>query len=240
VVEEEKQPEEETQEPAAEEPAAEEAAPEAPAPEESAGEESAADEPAAEEPAAEEPASDEAEQPAAEEPASEDTEPEQAAPEAAAAPEEPAEELGPKAKRKLERSRASGPALPPRTPEERAAERMEARAAKADARRRYRSRRGRREGEPAQGTPPAERRPGPKKVRVGTVVSTKAEKTITVRIEVARRHPAYEKIVRRSSTVHAHDERNEANEGDVVRVVETRPLSRTKRWRLLEVVERAR
>jgi small subunit ribosomal protein S17 len=240
VVEEERQPEEETEEPAAEEAAPEASETEEPAAEEAAAEESAADESVAEEAAAEEPASEEAEQPAAEEPASEDTEPKQAAPEAVAAPEEPAEELSPKAKRKLERSRASGPALPPRTPEERAAARIEARAAKAEARRRYRSRRGRREGEPGRGTPPAERRPGPKKVRVGTVVSTKAEKTITVRIEVARRHPAYEKIVRRSSTVHAHDERNEANEGDVVRVVETRPLSRTKRWRLLEVLERAR
>jgi small subunit ribosomal protein S17 len=192
----------------------------------------AADEPVAAEAPAEEPA---AEEPAAEEPAAEEP-----AADASVEPEEAAEELDPKARRKLERSHASGPALPPRTPQERAAERADARAAKAEARRRYRARRGRREGEPGVGTPPAERRPGPKKVRVGTVVSTKAEKTITVRIEVARRHPAYEKIVRRSSTVHAHDERNEANEGDVVRVIETRPLSRTKRWRLLEVVERAR
>jgi small subunit ribosomal protein S17 len=61
-----------------------------------------------------------------------------------------------------------------------------------------------------------------------------------VRIESARRHPVYEKVVRRSNTLHAHDEANEANEGDMVRIVETRPLSRTKRWRLLEVVERAR
>jgi small subunit ribosomal protein S17 len=84
------------------------------------------------------------------------------------------------------------------------------------------------------------REPGKRKVRLGTVVSSGAAKTITVRIERARRDPTYEKVVRRSSTVHAHDERNEANEGDVVRVAETRPLSRTKRWRLLEIVERAR
>jgi small subunit ribosomal protein S17 len=57
---------------------------------------------------------------------------------------------------------------------------------------------------------------------------------------VARRHTTYEKVVRRSSTLHAHDETNEAQEGDIVRVVETRPLSRSKRWRLLEIVERAR
>ena len=67
-----------------------------------------------------------------------------------------------------------------------------------------------------------------------------ADKTITVEIPVVRRHPAYEKIVRRSSKLHAHDESNQAQEGDVVRVIESRPLSRTKRWRLLEVVERSR
>jgi small subunit ribosomal protein S17 len=90
------------------------------------------------------------------------------------------------------------------------------------------------------GTPPAERRSVPRKVRQGRVVSDKAEKTITVRIDLARRHPAYEKVVRRSRTLHAHDERNEANEGDLVRVVETRPLSRRKRWRLVEVLEKAK
>ena len=59
-------------------------------------------------------------------------------------------------------------------------------------------------------------------------------------IAVVRRHPTYEKVVRRSGKLHAHDEENQAKEGDVVRVVEARPLSRTKRWRLLEVIERAR
>ena len=93
---------------------------------------------------------------------------------------------------------------------------------------------------PGEGTPAAERRPGSKKVRQGTVVSSKADKTITVRIEVVRRHPVYEKVVRRSATIHAHDEANEANAGDVVRVIESRPLSRTKRWRLVEVLEKAR
>ena len=57
---------------------------------------------------------------------------------------------------------------------------------------------------------------------------------------VVRRHPTYEKVVRRSSKLHAHDESNTAQEGDVVRVIESRPLSRTKRWRLLDVVERSR
>ncbi len=59
-------------------------------------------------------------------------------------------------------------------------------------------------------------------------------------IEVARRHPQYEKIVRRSRTLHAHDAGNEAGEGDLVRIVETRPISRTKRWRLVEIVEKAK
>ena len=75
-------------------------------------------------------------------------------------------------------------------------------------------------------------------MRQGTVVSSKADKTITVRIEVVRRHPVYEKVVRRSATIHAHDESNTANAGDVVRVIESRPMSRTKRWRLVEVLER--
>ena len=167
----------------------------------------------------------------------------EAAPEetpADAEPEEAEEILSPKQLRKMERSRATGPAKPQRGADERAAERGEVRRRAAANRRRYRQGRRSRRGEPSQGTPPAERQPGPKKVRLGQVVSTKADKTITVRIEVARRHPTYEKVVRRSATLHAHDAGNEAQEGDTVRVVETRPLSKTKRWRLLEIVERAR
>ena len=72
------------------------------------------------------------------------------------------------------------------------------------------------------------------------VVSDKADKTITVRVDMARPHRTYGKIVRTSSTLHAHDEGNEANAGDTVRVVESRPLSRTKRWRLVEILEKAR
>jgi len=71
-------------------------------------------------------------------------------------------------------------------------------------------------------------------------VSDKADKTITVRIDDTRRHRKYEKIVRSTQTLHAHDETNDANAGDLVRVVESRPLSATKRWRLVEVVERAK
>ena len=77
-------------------------------------------------------------------------------------------------------------------------------------------------------------------MRQGIVVSDRADKTITVRIDVASPHRMYKKIVRTSSTLHAHDENNEANIGDTVRLIESRPLSRTKRWRLVEVLERAR
>jgi small subunit ribosomal protein S17 len=72
------------------------------------------------------------------------------------------------------------------------------------------------------------------------VVSDKADKTITVRIDVARRHRRYQKIVRSSTTLHAHDETNDAGVGDLVRVIESRPMSATKRWRLVEVLERAK
>ncbi|MBA2644315.1 MAG: 30S ribosomal protein S17 [Solirubrobacterales bacterium] len=82
--------------------------------------------------------------------------------------------------------------------------------------------------------------PGRPKTRQGIVLSAKPDKTISVKIDVARRHPRYHKIMRTSSTLHVHDESNDANEGDTVRVVECRPMSRTKRWRLVEVVERAR
>jgi small subunit ribosomal protein S17 len=90
-------------------------------------------------------------------------------------------------------------------------------------------------------TPPAkEHGPGKPRVRQGIVKSAKADKTIVVRIDSARRHRMYKKIVHSSTTLHAHDEKNEAHEGDRVRVIESRPLSRTKRWRLVEILERAR
>jgi small subunit ribosomal protein S17 len=204
-----------------------------------ATEETPAEEPAAEEPSAQEAPADEA--PAGEEeaPAEEDAATEAEAP-AAPADDAEAEPSSPKQIRKLERSRFSGPARPQRAPEERAAERAEQRRRAAASRRRHRASSRAQRGERGQGTVAPDRRPGSRKVRQGTVVSNKADKTITVQIEVARRHPAYEKIVRRSTTLHAHDESNEANEGDVVRVVESRPLSRTKRWRLVEILERAR
>jgi small subunit ribosomal protein S17 len=145
-----------------------------------------------------------------------------------------------KTRRRLERSRRPSEPHPQRSPEERHAERAEQRRAAAAGRGRHRHSRRRRKTGGGAGTPPAEHRANPTKVRQGVVVSDKADKTITVRIDITRRHPAYEKIVRQSRTLRAHDETNEAGQGDVVRVVETRPLSRSKRWRLLEVLEKAR
>jgi small subunit ribosomal protein S17 len=166
-----------------------------------------------------------------------------AAPAAAGDDAESAEALSPKERRKRTRSQHGGEARPARTVEERVAERVERRRKKAQERRAWRvkSRERRRAAGSGEGTAPAEKKTtGSPRIRQGVVVSDKADKTITVRIDFARPHRTYKKIVRSSSTLHAHDERNEANAGDTVRVVESRPLSRSKRWRLVEIVERAR
>src|SRR5256885_3739142 len=132
------------------------------------------------------------------------------------------------------------------TIEQRRQEREERRRKNAGARTRYRRRRrekqaaARASAPPREAAAPREHGPGKPKERQGIVVSAKPDKSITVRIDVTRRHRTYKKIVRESTTLHAHDERNDANEGDTVRIVETRPLSKTKRWRLEEVLERAR
>jgi small subunit ribosomal protein S17 len=81
---------------------------------------------------------------------------------------------------------------------------------------------------------------GRRKIRQGVVVSDKMDKTVLVRIDRQMRHPLYRKIVRRSSKLAAHDERNDAHLGDTVRVMETRPISKNKRWRVIEIVERAK
>jgi small subunit ribosomal protein S17 len=151
----------------------------------------------------------------------------------------PEDDLPWKERRRLQRSRQPHKAGPTLTPEERAAKRSEHRKAKAESRRKERA--AAKEGKTAgTGTPVAEKDAVAAKTRQGIVVSNKGEKSITVRIDIARRHPTYEKVVRRSRTLHAHDEQNEAGEGDTVRIVETRPLSKTKRWRLVEVLERAK
>lgn len=179
-----------------------------------------------------------AEEVAAEAPAPAQDAPAQAPPEAA----EPEEQLPPKERRRAARSRHTGDARPQRSAGERAQERAEARAVKARHRRAYRVKeRERRRSQPrGEGPVPEPRETGRPKVRQGVVVSDRANKTITVRIDIARPHRMYKKIVRTSSTLHAHDEGNEAHTGDTVRVVESRPLSRTKRWRLVEVLERAK
>jgi small subunit ribosomal protein S17 len=159
----------------------------------------------------------------------------------ASTPAEPEENLTPKERRQRRRAAAVAKrgARRAATPEEREAERRR----KAAQRRTYRQRvKARRAEQPRTEQPVVEtaEKTGHQKVRQGIVVSDKADKTIVVRIDVARRHRRYQKTIRTSSNLHAHDERNDAHEGDVVRVVEARPLSCTKRWRLVEVVERAR
>ncbi len=79
-----------------------------------------------------------------------------------------------------------------------------------------------------------------RKTKTGVVVSTKMDKTISVKVERRLMHPLYGKFVKRSKKFFAHDEENTCNMGDVVRIMETRPLSKMKRWRLVEVVERAK
>ena len=79
-----------------------------------------------------------------------------------------------------------------------------------------------------------------RKVKVGKVVSDKMDKTIVVAIEDNVRHAKYGKIIKRTVKIHAHDEKNECGVGDKVAVMETRPLSKTKRWRLVEIVEKAK
>jgi len=98
---------------------------------------------------------------------------------------------------------------------------------------------------------PAERKPltrlpkpeharGRRQERQGTVVSAASDKTIVVRVDTVKVHPMYKKVIRRSTKLHAHDEGNQAKAGDIVRIVETRPLSKQKRWRLQEIVEAAK
>lgn len=77
-----------------------------------------------------------------------------------------------------------------------------------------------------------------RKAKIGAVVSNKMDKSITVSVERKVKHPVYGKVVRMTTKLTAHDEKNECNEGDIVRVMETRPLSKNKRWRLVEILER--
>jgi small subunit ribosomal protein S17 len=172
--------------------------------------------------------------PAAEEAPAEETPPEEPVAEAEEAPtEEPAEE--PVA--------AEAEAEAPEAPAAPAAEPKKKRKRVPRAERRQRSKPKREK--PAQRKPVArqekpEHARGRRKERRGVVVSAAMDKTIVVRVDTVRPHPVYKKIVRRSTRLHAHDEANVAKAGDVVRVVESRPLSKTKSWRLAEVLEEAK
>ena len=144
------------------------------------------------------------------------------------------------------RAAKAKPASGPRTLEERLEERAAHKARNARQRTAYRAKQKVKRAEARAAAPVVEEQhapehgPGKPKVRQGVVVSDKADKTIVVRVDVARRHRRYHKILRSSVTLHVHDESNDAHAGDTVRVQECRPMSRTKRWRLLDVLERAR
>ena len=159
---------------------------------------------------------------------------------------EPQEVLAPKERRARRRAGKAPAARGPLTPEQRDEERRARRVQKAKLRRSYRQRERTKAAERRAANPapePAhapEHGPGRAKVRQGIVVSDKADKTIVVRVDVTRRHRRYGKIMRTSTKIHAHDERNDAGTGDTVRVVECRPMSRTKRWRLTDVLEKAK
>ena len=198
------------EEPAAE--AAEEVVREAPAAE---AEEPAAEEPVAQadEPAAEEPEAEEPAADAAEEAVADAPAAEADAP--AADESSPVPQSGPKPKKKrLPRSERPKRTRPKRIPST--------------------------ERKPIVRLEKPEHERGRSQERQGTVVSDAMEKTIVVRVDVVKAHPKYKKVVRRSVKFHAHDETSQAKVGDVVRIVETRPLSKTKRWRLAEVVEAAK
>ena len=144
------------------------------------------------------------------------------------------------------RAAKAKPASGPRTLEDRLAERAAHKERNARQRTAYRAKQKVKRAEARAAAPVVDEQhapehgPGKPKVRQGVVVSDKADKTIVVRVDVARRHKRYHKILRSSVTLHVHDESNDAHAGDTVRVQECRPMSRTKRWRLLDVLERAR
>jgi small subunit ribosomal protein S17 len=170
--------------------------------------------------------------------------------EAPATEEAPAQEAAPAGTRRernaVARAAKAKQASGPRTLEDRLEERRLHREKNAKQRRAYRAKQKAKRAETRAAAPTAEAQPmrehgpGRPKVRQGVVMSDKGEKTITVRVDITRRHKRYHKILRSSMTLHVHDERNDAHAGDTVRVQECRPMSRTKRWRLLEVLERAR
>jgi small subunit ribosomal protein S17 len=189
----------------------------------------AEEEPEPEQPAAEEPAP-EPEAAAEEEPAPE-PEPEAAAEEEPAPePEAPAEEAAAEPEGAAEPAEEAPPAKPKRKRLPRGLRRQRVKPA--------RERPAKRKPIVRQPKPESER--GQRQERRGVVVASAMDKTIVVKVDTIKAHPKYKKVVRRSTKFHAHDEQNQAGVGDVVRIVETRPLSKTKRWRLAEILEAAK
>jgi small subunit ribosomal protein S17 len=225
---------EETQEQVEETPATEPEAAAVPNDDEARAEEPAADEEvevAAEPVAVEEPAP-EPEEATAEEPEPAQEPAAEAEEEAAPAEEAPAEEPEPA-------PAAEAPAAPPAPPP--APKPKRKRVARSERRQRSKPARPKPAArKPIVRLPKPEHVRGPRKERRGVVVSAAMDKTIVVRVDTVKPHPVYKKIVRRSAKLHAHDEGNTAKPGDVVRIVETRPLSKTKNWRLAEILEEAK
>ena len=178
--------------------------------------------PAEEQPAAEAPAEEPAEEAPAEEPAADE------APAAEAEGEEPA------AAAEAEAPDAPSTAMPERKAKPRRKPRSERRQRSKPKRERPETRKA------ITRLPKPEHVRGRRQERRGIVVSSAMEKTIVVKVETVKAHSRYKKVIRRSRKFHAHDEQNEANVGDVVLIVETRPLSATKNWRLVEVLEAAK
>jgi ribosomal protein uS17 len=179
---------------------------------------------------AEEPEAVAEEPPAAEEPAAE---PEPAAEVPAPAAEEPAAEAEPAAEEPAAEEEPAAPQSEPKKKRKRLPRRL--RPQKTRARRAPSG-----ERKPIVREPKPEHDRGRRQERRGVVVSSAMDKTIVVKVDVITSHQRYKKVIRRSVKFHAHDEQNTAKVGDIVRIVETRPLSKTKRWRLAEVVEAAK
>ena len=164
----------------------------------------------------------------------------------AASEQEPTSSATRKERNAAARAAKAKPAAGPKTLEQRLEERQAHRERNARQRRAYRAKQKVKRAEARASQPAVEEQhapehgPGRPKVRQGVVVSDKPDKTVVVRVDIARRHKRYHKILRSSITLHVHDERNDAHVGDTVRVQECRPMSRTKRWRLVDVLERAR
>ncbi len=213
-----------------EEPVAEETPSEEPVAEEAPAEEPVAGEPPAEEPVAEEPPAEEEPAPPVEEAPAEG----EPAPEADPPDETPAAEADTAPAAESEEAPGAEAAVSPRKPKRKPRPRSERRQRSKPKREQVDGRK------PITRLPKPEGERGRRVERRGVVVSSAMDKTIVVRVDTVKAHPRYKKVVRRSARFHAHDEQNAANVGDVVLIVETRPLSKTKNWRLAQVLEVAK